>query len=194
MNITDEQILNFVYKVFLPSVLGAGGHLLKKKLLDKSSNDDDLIGDIGIITSEIRDVLTETPVQRFLVFRVGADKKNRKESCILEDFRRPFKSVYYDYQDLDLDADYVRMMNEVEKDIVHQIVTSKLENDSILKRIYEAEGVKYSCVFLIYKSKDYMYYASAATSENIQEYSKLAKNRIELTRGKIKSIFEKHKV
>lgn len=194
MNITDEQILNFLYKVFLPSVLGAGGHLLKKKLLNNNSKEADLLGDIGIITSEIRDVLSETPVQRFLVFRVNIDGKNRKTSCILEDFRKPFKSVYYDYQNLDLDADYAKMIEAVKNDVVQTIVTSEMNKNSVLKRIYEAEGVRYSCVFLIHKSKEYIYYASAATSENIQEYSKLAKNRIELTRGKIKAIFEKHRV
>ena len=193
MNITDEQILNFISKVLFPLSMSAGGHFLKKKF-ERAKDESDLLNEVGIIVSEIKDLLHETNVQRFLVFRSKINEKPRKASCILEDYRKPFRSVYYDYKDIQADTDYALLLTALAQNEVKSIVTSKLDEDSILKRIYEAEGVKYSCIFQLHKTKDYLYYASAATSEEIKEYNKATKNKVELTRGKIKGILEKYAV
>ena len=193
MNITDEQILNFISKVLFPLTLSAGGHFLKKKF-DRAKDESDLLNEVGVIVSEVKDLLHETSVQRFLIFRSKIDEKPRKASCILEYYRKPFRSVYYDYRDIEADTDYSLLLAALDQNEVKTVVTSKLPNDSVLKRIYEAEGVKYSCVFQLHKTKHYLYYASAATNEDIKEYNKATKNKVELTRGKIRSILEKYAV
>lgn len=193
MNITDEQILNFISKVLFPLTLSAGGHFLKKKF-DRAKDESDLLNEVGVIVSEIKDLLHETNVQRFLVFRSKINEKPRKASCILEDYRKPFRSVYYDYKDIEADTDYMQLLFTMERNEMVTVITSKLPNDAVLKRIYEAEGVKYSCIFQLHKTKHYLYYASAATNEDIKEYNKTTKNKVELTRGKIKSILEKYAV
>lgn len=193
MNITEEQVFNFISKVLLPLTLSAGGHFLKKKF-DQVKDETDLLNEVGVIVSEIKDLLHETNVQRFLVFRSKINEKPRKASCILEDYRKPFRSVYYDYQNIEADANYTILLAVLEQNEVKSIVTSKLPEDSVLKRIYEAEGVKYSCVFQLHKTKNYLYYASAATNEDIKEYNKTTKNKVEITRGKIRSILEKYAV
>ena len=193
MNITDEQILNFISKVLFPLTLSAGGHFLKKKF-DRAKDESDLLNEVGVIVSEVKDLLHETSVQRFLIFRSKIDEKPRKASCILEDYRKPFRSVYYDYRDIEADTDCSLLLAALDQNEVKTVVTSKLPNDSVLKRIYEAEGVKYSCVFQLHKTKHYLYYASAATNEDIKEYNKATKNKVELTRGKIRSILEKYAV
>ncbi len=146
MNITDEQILNFISKVVLPLTLSAGGHFLKKKL-DSAKDESDLLNEVGVIVSEVKDLLHETSVQRFLIFRSKIDEKPRKASCILEDYKKPFRSVYYDYQGIEADTDCLQLLAALEQNEVRTVITSKLPNNSVLKRIYEAEGVKYSCVF-----------------------------------------------
>ena len=165
-----------------------------KKKFDRAKDESDLLNEVGVIVSEIKDLLHETNVQRFLVFRSKINEKPRKASCILEDYRKPFRSVYYDYKNIEADTDSSLLLAALDQHEVTSIVTSKLDEDSILKRIYEAEGVKYSCIFQLHKTKHYLYYASAATNDEIKEYNKTTKNKVELTRGKIKSILEKYAV
>lgn len=193
VSINEEQIMNFVSKVLLPLTLSAGGHFLKKKF-DQSKDETDLFNEVGIIVSEVKDLLNETNVQRFLMFRSKINEKPRKASCVLEDYRKPFRSVYYDYQNIEADADYTLLLAALEQNEVKTVLTSKLPNNSVLRRIYEAEGVKYSCIFQLHKTKTYLYYASAATNDDIKEYNKATKNKVELTRGKIKGILEKYAV
>jgi len=128
MTITDEQILNFVLRVVAPSALGLGGHYLKKKLLDKVGDEaSDLLDGIGSITAEMKDVTHETKYKRFLLFRSQNTKKgNKTTSVILEEFVRPFKSVYGDYQGLDIDFEYSEMLQKVIAGQVVRVVTSEI--------------------------------------------------------------------
>lgn len=173
--------------------MSAGGHFLKKKF-ERAKDESDLLNEVGVIVSEVKDLIHETSVQRFLIFRSKINEKPRKASCILEDYKKPFRSVYYDYQGIEADTDYLQLLAALDQNEVRMVVTSKLSNDSVLKRIYEAEGVKYSYVFQLHKTKHYLYYASAETNEDIKEYNKSTKNKVEITRGKIKGILEKYAV
>ncbi len=194
MTITDEQILNFVLRVVAPSALGLGGHYLKKKLLDKVGDEaSDLLDGIGSITAEMKEITHETKYKRFLLFR-SENKKggNKTTSVILEEFVRPFKSVYGDYQNLTVDGQYSELLQKVVVGHTVTIVTAEMEEGAMLRRIYEAENIHGSQVFLVCNTKKWLYYASIATMDN-GELTKHEKNKVELSKGKIKGVFEKYR-
>lgn len=193
MNISDEQILNFILRVIAPSVLGAGGHYLRKKLIDKAEEVNDLFEGIGVVTAEMKEVTHETKYKRFLLFRSQNTKGgNKTTSVILEEFMRPFKSVYNDYQNLEVDSEYRDLLQRIATGQTAQVVTAELPKEAMLRRIYEAEGICGSQVFMICNTKKWVYYASMATMD-ASEITKSEKNKVELSKGKIKTIFEKYR-
>ncbi len=194
MTITDEQILNFITKVIAPSALGLGGHYLKRKLLDNVGDEaNDVLDEIGVISSEMKSLTDETRFKRFLLFRSKNEKGgNKTTSVILEEVKPPFASVYHDYQKLKMDGYYADMVKDVVSSGKVVIQTAAMPKDALLRRIYEAENICSSKVFLLCNTKKYLYYASISTKDK-GDLTSFERNKVELRMEKIRGIFEKYR-
>jgi hypothetical protein len=114
-------------------------------------------------------VLDETAVERFLIVKAhnsgGIIKPNTPLyiSVIYEDYTHPFKSIKDDYQKLSIDEEYLRMLVSLCNQKSVKILTKDLPK-SLLKSIYEGEGVKYSELYYLGQDKKNIYFSSCATS------------------------------
>lgn len=147
---------------------------------------------IVTIYDQMHFILEETPVERFLILKAhnggGVIKPNTPiySSVLYEDYAHPFRSVKAQYQRLEADEEYLRMMVELIQKKSITLETGKIPN-GLLKNIYQAEGVKYSQLFFLGNDKKNIYYCSCATSvEGGWENSPYEKNQIFMAVNTIK--------
>lgn len=115
-------------------------------------------------------ILAETNVERLLILRAhngGGVIKPTGElyaSVLYEDYLYPFHSVKSDYQKLPVDKEYAKMLLKVmqEKHVSYKV--ADMDENSILRKVYESEGVRYSNIYYIGQDKTNIYYCSTATS------------------------------
>jgi hypothetical protein len=114
-------------------------------------------------------VLRETSVERFLIFKAhngGGIIKPTGElyvSTLYEEFTEPFYAVKWKYQKLEVDKEYVKMLLNLIQDKVLQCKTSDLK-DSMLKGLYENDGVVESKIYYLGQDKKAVYFCSCSTS------------------------------
>jgi hypothetical protein len=119
------------------------------------------------IYDEMHKILEETKVQRFLVFKAhnggGLIKPSTPlyVSVLHEDYSTPFKSVKDTYQQVMIDGEYIRILDKVCQDKMVRIKTRNLKS-SLLKDIYEAEGVQYSEIYFLGQNRKNLYFTSTA--------------------------------
>lgn len=114
-------------------------------------------------------ILEETPVERFLIFKAhnggGVIKPNTPvySSVLYEDYTGPFKAVKNQYQRMESDEYYLRMLVEMIQKKAISLSTREMP-DSSIKTIYEGEGVKYAEVYFLGNDRKNIYYCSCGTS------------------------------
>lgn len=111
-----------------------------------------------------------------------------KSTVIQEVFHSPLRSIKMDWQDREVDIQYVKMLIELDQDpdgaiIVHQDTMDK----GMLQTTYEAHGVVMSVLHFIARDKHSMYFISANFSKEI-EISPYRKARLDDLAGKLKSL------
>lgn len=123
------------------------------------------------IYDNMNTVLNTTEVERFLILKAhngGGKIKAGSElyaSVLYEDYRLPFKTVKEAYQKLMVDAEYVRMLNDIYINQRCNFISSTMP-EGLLKNLYESEGVKYSELYFLYQDKKSFYFCSIATSKD----------------------------
>lgn len=98
------------------------------------------------------------------------------------------------YDGLKLDGDYVDMLIDMQK---NGLVTKEVENmqNSLLKRIYLAEGVVYSEIYFLANNKSEIYYCAINTHSKEEKFTTPEKRiEIELAINNLRKIFEKYMV
>lgn len=121
------------------------------------------------IYDEMHRVLDDTEAQRFLIFKAhnggGLIRANTPlyVSILHEDYSPPFPSVKEKYQQLRVDSDYIRMLDEIcrEKSVV---LETKNMKPQLLKDIYLAEGVNYTEIFFLGQDRKNLYFASVGSA------------------------------
>lgn len=152
----------------------------------------DQVKKIVTIYDTMHRIVEDSPVERFLILKAhnggGVIKPNTPiySSVIFEDYTHPFRSVKDQYQKLQADEEYLRLLVDVisKKRVV--LKTNEL-SPGLLKTIYDGEGVKYSEICFLGNDKKNIYYCSCATSvENGWEQSPYDKNLIFMAVNTIK--------
>ncbi len=104
------------------------------------------------------EIIRNTRAERILVFMTHNDGEEitpvRKiyASVLYELVINPFKSVKSRYQHLPLDSQYMKMLLELLTEGTVSCIAKNLE-ESMLKGIYEHEGVKFSQQYYLADSK-----------------------------------------
>lgn len=164
-------------------------------------------GEIVVRTSEIYDIMRdlvhvhhEYNIERFMILRAHNGGQDMKEftphyvSLVHEDFRHPIKSCKADYQKLDLDGEYIKLLKNLYLKGAEgvSIRTSELEKGSLLRNIYEAEGVLSAKVFFVHHTrKEFILLSVASSRDTLEGYNEpKAKNAIFMAVNKIKRLMK----
>lgn len=115
-------------------------------------------------------ILEETPVERFLVLKAHNGGGIIKPSgdlyvtVLYEDYTHPFSSIKADYQRVEVDKEYAKMLLDLlsSKKIVLQ--TEELEN-GLLKTVYQNYGIKEGIIHYLGQDKKSVYFSSAGSSK-----------------------------
>lgn len=115
-------------------------------------------------------VMQHTAVKRFLILKAenggGRPAIDAKLyiSTIYEDFRHPFTSVKTKYQRVITDAELNKLLITISRE-GHKNIETKMLQRSLLKTIYETDGVAFAQVFYLTETDRHFVYCSIATDE-----------------------------
>lgn len=155
-----------------------------------STNTKTQIEKVVTIYDTMHEVLEKTSVERFMIFKAhngGGIIKPSGElyaSCLYEDYTHPFDSKKSQYQKIELDSIYLRMLLDImENHSIHLKIDEM--KDGLLKGLYQGEGVKESRIYYLGRNKKYVFYCSLATSKD-WILDQAQKTQLDLAVGKIK--------
>lgn len=140
---------------------------LFSKLLLKPSRE---IARVVKIYDTMHKVLETTDVERMLILKAhnggGLIRPSTPlyVSVLYEDYDNPFTSVKETYQKYMIDEHYLRTLNDLCMDKKVVVVTEALPA-SMLKDIYQGEGVEYSEIHLLGQDRKNLYFCSVASSK-----------------------------
>jgi hypothetical protein len=98
------------------------------------------------------------------------------------------------YDGMKLDGDYVDMLIEMQKNGAISRVTDQM-NNSLLKRIFLADGVKYTEIYYLSNNKSELYYCAINTTNLLEKFTEPEKRiQIELAINNLRKIFERYMV
>lgn len=149
------------------------------------------------IYQAMNSVLQETSIDRFLILKTtnGGGKpvvgRPIYASVIYEDYNSPFKTVKEKYQHLHVDKEYIQMLIESESKGVCKMVVDEMPEESLLKKIYKAEGVEYSEVYYIHQNSKEYWYCSVSTGKKLDHLPSKDALTVQLSLSKIRNIFRK---
>lgn len=143
-------------------------------------------------------VLAITPAERFLILKTenGGGRPHPGShlyaSVIHEDYIDPMRSVKADYQRLHVDKDYLEMLAEAERTGYVKMSVESMPKESLLKRIYQSEGIVYSEIYFIHQDDIAFYYCSIS-STSIQDFDHpLVITTIDLAINNIRNVFKNY--
>lgn len=165
----------YAFKIFGAIVSGASVALVRAYfLVYNSRRNERLLNTFSDISRCMRRVTAQTKVDRFLLFKMTNNaheifegKVHRyRVSCLLEEHSDNMIEEGYKYQKLLVDDNYVSMVRNALVSPV-DIVVETMEN-SMLKKVYSEQGVRYSRVYTIYidKKGHVVYFLSVASYRN----------------------------
>lgn len=144
------------------------------------------------IYDEMHRLLETTDVERLLILKAhnggGVIKPSGDlyASVLYEDYRHPFTTVKPAYQKLPVDSEYARMLVDIIQNKKTAFDTDTLRN-SVLKGLYELEGVESSVVIYLGQDKKSVYYVSFASSRKlIHWYNNLTAAALDISANIIK--------
>lgn len=174
-------------------------HFLKKK----AGNTKDLyfnLSKLQELHAVMESVVKETGADRFLILKGSNGGGLPKPGSpffvsVLHgvDVVNGVERAMAKYQQIMADAHYLEMLTEILVRESTYMEVSKMP-DSMLKRIYDAEGVRHSIVFIIAKTKTELIYGSIAShSEDCNFQKHTDKINIEIGIGQVRNIFAAYK-
>jgi len=128
------------------------------------------------IYDSMKNTISNTEVQRFLVLKLenGGGKikpnVNLYASVIHEDYESPFESHKQEYQRLLVDKDYLNIISTIINQGYADIFTEKLEEESMIKKLYTAEGVVYSEWYYLHSTRKAIFFCTIATSNTLDTF------------------------
>lgn len=137
-------------------------------------------------------VRQKTSVKRFMIFKGHNGGIEKYASALYADCEEPFEDHSYEYRPVQMDEHYRRMLNDLPINNPTVIVTEELPF-SMLRRIYENEGVALSYIYFLHERDGNVYYCSLATDKEGMKEMQTPKEMllIDLGIGKLKRIFTK---
>jgi len=145
-------------------------------------------------------ILQETHAKRVMILKTqnGGGKPRTGAhiyaSVLYEDFTLPFHSVLNDYQRIRVDKEYISILQNIAQDERgRESIIVKDMPLSLLRSIYEKEGVAMSQIFYLAEGKNAFYYMSVATNdEGMNEMASDAEQlSIRITVDQLRQIFKK---
>jgi len=154
------------------------------------------------IYQRMDDVLAQSPVQRFLIFRTSNGGGTPKVGtpiysyALYERVVYPFSKRAEEYQRVPLDAHYIGCLLDVKGQDYIILDTDRLPLDAMIHGLYKADGVSRALWFYLCENKDSVFYASIAVDakykdEIIQDEHLWKYKR---TIAQIRKIFEQYAV
>jgi hypothetical protein len=156
------------------------------------------------ITTKIKNLSTQyrlmdklrddTNIERVLILKShngdGVPKPGYqlKVTALYESYEPPFQNKIDAYKNLTVDGDYILMLEQVRQYGYTAFYTHDMK-DSLLKRIYEDEGVFWSYVFYIGRDKHNWYFASLSTSKPDNPFTLNRGLHVELFVNKMRSLY-----
>lgn len=207
---TTELDLNEIIKAVL-GFLGGGigvawfnNYLTKKKAKKEIVEKEILLDSLKAINNMhqyMLDVIDNTPADRFLILR-GHDSGNVPNPMhpyyaqalwqkIKIDNKESHEHLLRQYDDVKVDGAYVAMVVELITKGFVKLVVEEMP-DSFLKRVYLAEGIKYSELYFLKQEKSSNIYYCYIATEQENERFEASKYRyeIEIAVNHIRNIFE----
>lgn len=156
----DEKTWISLGSIALGGIGKLGIEWYKKRNSDK---DDDILIVSGRIQYEIKNFSDNNKVDRFLILRVPVSKKNRKLRVVFEHTR--IKSVYNLYQDFKPDDGY---FEDLDKAIESGFLIKAIKdiNSTVLADFYKSENIINNHIFIIHKTRKYIYYGSCVSKKS----------------------------
>lgn len=122
------------------------------------------------IYDAMHNIVEKTTVERCLIIKVhNSGGWVRPDTplyitILYEDYSRPLQGIKSEYQKMEVDEDYLRMLRDLAKDKVLYIDTEKLK-DGLLKNQYMRDKIKYSEVHFLGQNRRNVYFCSMATTK-----------------------------
>lgn len=129
----------------------------------------DQIRKVVAIFDAMHRIVQETKVQRLLVLKAhnggGVIKPSGDLyiSTVYEDYRSPFESIKADYQRIEADKHYAKMLLELIQNKKIRYTTDRMPS-GLLKNVYTNLCITHSVIYYIGQDKKNIYFASCATS------------------------------
>lgn len=120
-------------------------------------------------------VLNNTKVQRFVIKKAhnGGGLIHPTTplyiTAIYEDYSHPLKPVKDDYQRLQIDEEYIRMILDLCRNKVVRLKTKDIKS-SVLKTLEEGQGVKFVEFRYLYQDRHSIYFCSLVTAEEGESF------------------------
>ena len=154
------------------------------------------VGDLAKLHRRMDQLRDKTSIQRILILKShngdGIPKMGYqiKVTALYESYETPFKNVVNDYQDLRVDGDYIKMLTDVQMYGQVAMWTHEM-NHSLLRTIYESEGVTWSYIFPIGQDSRNWYYCSLALHGSKSPFDLNQGAQIELFKNYLKNEYKK---
>jgi len=154
-------------------------------------------------TKEVIDIITqlsENPIiDNVLIFRGGNGGsvprvgKDYYLKCIFEAHKEePEISSLKLYENIIPDSNYITILLTLMQNKMMNFNVSTME-DGLLKKIYLSEGLKYSKIFTLHQTKEFIFYIQISTTQkNNLEDDVILRLEMESKIFKLKQIFKKH--
>lgn len=143
-------------------------------------------------------IVNETECERFIIFKVenggGAPKVGAHIyiSALMESYKSPIETFLDNYQKLRADASYILLLSNI---LASGKIDFSVENmeESLLRKIYRAENIKYSIIYHLHTTPEAIYYCSLATTKENERFSSpRTEVKIQLAINEIIELFKKN--
>jgi len=141
------------------------------------------------------ELIEETQIQRVCFF-VGSNSGSIPvfgsayyAQCLMADSIKPNVkyNILKEYNKVLIDASYSEMLINIINDGVQRYVVSEMK-DSLLKRVYIREEVKYSELYFVDNHDKKLFYISVASYDDITEFDNNTKSKIDLFLSTVKQM------
>lgn len=101
--------------------------------------------------------------------------------------------IMRNYNKIIVDGNYCELLRDVVANNTQKFVVREMK-DSLLARLYQMEGVKYSEIYFLDNYNKNLYFISFASYANENEYDGATRGRIDLALSQIKEMLKKRQV
>lgn len=160
---------------------------------------EDFFNDTKEVISIMEDLVKNPNIDRVLLFRGGnggSTPKIGKDYYIKAIFEahkdEPARSLLKVYDNVIPDAAYISLLLHLIENKFEVFIVNDMQ-ECLLKKIYIAENIVAAEVFLLHQTKEYVFYGSVASKNNINfNQDIITKLEIESATAKLRKIFERH--